>query len=384
MSAKYTYTFIDIPTQQKLGTLPLYGVNFTDLLSQGQGGAQAGTFTGSIRMDSDFVSGPQEVLDITRPEATAVWVDRDDTPIWCGILWTRTYQSDGRVLQLNAQTFSSYPSKVVWDPDDGSSTFTITDNPFNVIRYFYQYLATEASEEYNVGIGLESYHQNGDPIGTPDLFTTLTINKSDHKFLNEYINDQLKLGAEYRILPIINEAGQRVPMFQAGAPGALGVKQDGAEHSNPLQYPGDLSKYWLTNSAANAPTKMVGVGKADGSDQIVTIQLTDSTGRIGVDQVNNYDTTDTNLLDTLTINDLVLAGVQLDRPVYEIGGGRADTSWMLGDYRRIIIDDPYRFPGPVGGMARLVGWGLSPGDSDAIEQQTITIDNTSGLVALNV
>lgn len=376
---EYTYTFYDIRTQQKLGTLPLYGVNCTDLLLQGGGGAGAGSFTGSIRMDSDWVTSPQEILDITRPESTAVWMDRDDQPIWCGIVWTQTYQSDGRVLQLNAQTFSSYLDSVVWDPASlALASKTVTDNPHNIIRYLYQYLLTEASEEYDIGVILEEYHQ--DLAGT---MMTSTFARADHKYLREFADDALKAGAEYRILPMIID-GVRVPLLQSGVPNALGVTQNSADYGDPLQYPGDLSKYWLTNSASNAPTKLIGVGKATGQTEILAVQQGSTSGRIGVDKVVSYEISDQATLNLMVANDQQAAQAQLSRPVYELGGGTVDMSWKVGDYRRVVIDDPYRFPSPMSGAIRLVGWSLSPADSGAVEQQSITVDHVSNLVAVSV
>jgi hypothetical protein len=379
---KYTYTFIDIRSQQKLGTLPLYGVNCTDLLLQGAGGASAGTFTGSIRMDSDFAT-VDEILEITRPEATMIWMERDDTAIWCGILWTRTYQSDGRVLQLNAQTFSSYLSKVVWDPLSGVETYSLLANPHNMVRYLWRYLETEASEEYDVGVRREQYHEEYDPVAQPDKFITFDFVRAEHKALSEYASDALKAGGEYRIVPLVID-GIRTPQYQSGFPGTLGVTQDGAARSQPFQYPGDISKYWLTNSVSNAPTKLIGVGKSTGQDGIYTVQQGSTANRIGVDDVVSYETQDQTTLVQLTANDLLASQQQLNRPVYELNGANVDFGWGLGDYKYIIIDDPYRFGGPVGGYVRLVGWTLSPADSGSLEQQGITIDNASNLVALSV
>lgn len=381
---EYTYTFIDIRSQAKLGSLPLYGVNCSDLLLQGQGGAGAGTFTGSIRMDADFVSSAQEILDITSPLSTMVWMERDNSPIWCGILWTRTYQSDGRVLQLNAQTFSSYLSKVVWLPANPAIVeYSISDNPHNIIRYCWQYLITVADDQYDVGVKLEDYHVEGDAISTPNQFMTTLFDRGSRKTLSEYVGDALKLGAEYRIVPTLVD-GQRVPVFQAGLPNSLGVTQNSADQGAPYQYPGDIGKYWLTNSNANAPTRLIGVGKSSGQDDIVSVQDLSTTGRIGVDAVQSYDTDDNVQLARLTSSDVINMQNELNRPVYELNGGNVDLSWGLGDYRRIVIDDPYRFNTPVGGNVRLVGWSLSPSDSSNIEQMSITIDNVSNLVALNV
>lgn len=379
--AEYTYTFIDIRSQEKLGALPLYGVNCSDLLSRGAGGASAGTFTGSIRMDSDFVQSPQEILDLTRPEATMVWMEYDETPLWCGILWTRTYQSDGRVLQLNAQTFPSYLSSVVWDPEDPAVlTKQVDEWAPNIVRYLWQYLISEAAPEYNVGVHLEEYHAE---LADVSKFMHVTFDRAERKYLQEYAEEALKVGAEYKIVPSIID-GQRVPVFQSGYPNTLGLTQNAADLGVPLQYPGDMSKYWLTNSAANAPTKVIGVGKTSGQDDIVTVGQISTTGRIGVDKVISYDTGDLVTLTNLVASDQEAAQADLTRPVYEVAGGNIDLSWRLGDYRRVVIDDPYRFPGPVGGSVRLVGWSLSPPSSGGTAQFGITVSNTSNLVALNV
>jgi hypothetical protein len=373
---QYTYSFYNIRSQEKLGVLPLYGVNFTDLLVRGEGGASAGTFTGSIRMDNDLVT-TQEILDITRPEATAVWVDRDNVPIWCGILWTRTYQSDGRVMQLNAQTFSSYLSKVVWDPANPEKPRLLyTDVPYNMIRYLWRYLIVDAAEEYDVGVRLSPYQASTDTPMTIDFL------RSERKFLSEYLSLALKQGAEFRIVPRATSS-TRYPLLECGVPGSLGVAQDGAVQSSPFQYPGDLSKYWLTNSALGAPTKLIGIGKTTGQSEIVSVQQGDTTGRIGVDAVVNYDTTDLTTLTRLATHDLTVAQSELNRPVYELGPANTEVNWSLGDYKYIVIDDPYRFPTPVGGYVRLVGWGLSPASSDGVEQQSITIDDASKLVELD-
>lgn len=375
---EYTYTFIDIRSQQKLGALPLYGVNCTDLLVQNATGTVAGTFTGSTRMDGDFAT-TQEILDMTRPESTMIWMERDETPIWCGILWTRTYQSDGRVLQLNAQTFSSYHTKVVWRPADTNvHTYSLTDNPHNVIRYLWQYCISEASPEYDVGVRLEAYHQD-----VYDEVVTQVFNRTDYKPLREYGEDPMKAGAEYRIVPSIVD-GVRVPIFQSGPPNTLGVTQNAADQSTPYQYPGDLSKYWLTNSSANAPTRLIAIGKSEGQDEIVSVHQGSTTNRIGVDEVVSYETGDLTVLSRLGANDLTSKQSDLNRPIYEVAAGHAEPSFGLGDYRRVVIDDPYRFPQPMGGALRVVGWSLSPADSGGMEQQTIVIDNVSNLVALDV
>lgn len=387
--ANYTYTFYDLASKTKLGALPLYGVSASDVLAGPGGGALAGTFTGSIRMDADFTS-VQEILDMTRPESTGVWMDRNGTPIWGGICWTRTYQSDGRVLQLNAQGFASYHAKVVWWPTRGAlagaTQYDLTDNPHNIVRFLWQYLLEYASAEYDIGVTLEDYHQVGDPVLTPDLFTTTSFMLAERKTLDEYVKEALDLGAEFRIRHLFDSNGDRIARFESGPEGSLGVTAEAADYGESYEYPGELSKYWLTNSSAGAPTRLFGVGKGSGTDDIFTLQQGSIANRIGVDTIKSYETTDQAQLELLAANDLRILQRDLNRPVYDVGsgGGDIDMSWSLGDYRRIVIDDPYRFTQPVSGVARLTGWQLSPSDAGGVETLSITIDDPTVLEALNV
>jgi hypothetical protein len=386
--ANYTYTFYDIPSGTKLGSLPLYGVSVSDVLATGAGGASAGAMTGAIRMDSDFVQSAQEILDMTRPEATAVWMDRNETPIWCGILWTRTYQSDGRVMQFNAQGFQSYLSSVVWWPTRGPIAqipqYDLTENPHNCARFIYQYLRDYASAEYDIGVQLETYHQIGDVSLTPSLFTTISFLLDDHKYLSEYMDLALKAGAEYRIRPQLDANGNRVPIFESMPTGQLGVSAEGADVGESFEYPGEMAKYWYTNSAANAPTRLFGTGKSAGADAAFSLKQGSITGRIGVDKVQSYDTDDPVLVSSYASADIVAMQGDLNRPVYDIAGSDIDMGWSVGDRRRVIIDDPYRFTRPMSGIVRITGWQLSPSTSDGVETLSITIDNISSLVALNV
>jgi hypothetical protein len=384
---RYTYTFYDIPSRKKLGSLPLYGVSASDLLLKAGGGGSAGTFTGAIRMDSDFTSR-DEILSMTRPEGTAVWMDRDGTPIWCGIVWTRTYQSDGRVLQINAQTFSSYLSKVVWWPTRGSlaqiAQYDLVDNPHNVIRFLWNYLITYADLEYNVGVTLEPYHAFGDPALNPESFTTASFILQERKYLSEYVDSALTAGAEYRIRPCFDVSGERTALFESGPPLSLGVTPEAADYGESFEYPGELAKYWLTNSSANAPTRVFGVGKSTGTDDIFALKQGDTTGRIGVDTVRTYESAVLDEVDIAAATDLRTLQGDLNRPVYDVSGEYIDMGWSLGDHRRVVIYDPYRYELPMSGVVRLTGWQLTPASTGTTEQLSITIADPTVMEPLNV
>jgi hypothetical protein len=336
-------------------------------------------------MDSDFTT-VQEILDTTRPESTSVWMDRDDHPIWGGILWTRTYQSDGRVMQLNAQTFSSYPSSVVWYPKKVSyahNTKTLTDNPHNILRYCYQYFGSEASDEYDIGLTFEDYHQVGDAVANPDMYMTETFITTDLKWVQDHLAEALKNDCEYRIIVGLDENGDRFARFESGFGKTLGVTAEAAELGPSYQYPGEISKYFMTNSSAAAPTRLFGVGRTQGAEDITGVVQGPTTNRIGVDKVVSYETS--NIVQMTRMEQVDLANQSdLQRPVYEIAGPDIDLDWAVGDYRRVIINDPQRFPTRVGGVVRLTGWQLSPAESDSGEALAVTIDDASLLEPLNV
>lgn len=385
---EYTYTFYEARTGVKLGSLPLYGVSASDVLAGGQTtNTIAGTFTGAIRMDSDFTT-PQEILDITRPECTTVWMDRDGIPFWAGILWTRTYQSDGRVLQFQAQTFPSYFSKVVWYPTRGTLAsvpkYSFQANPYNHVRLMWEYLANYASEEYNLArVVLEDSHFDSDAVTSPELWPTFQYNIPDRKFLSEYVDNAVKAGCEFRMRPTIDN-GERVVVYESGLTGTLGVPSAAADDGEVFQYPTDIAKYWLTDSITSAPSRVFGIGKSNGADDIFSrIDISDK-NRLGIDEVISFDTSDPVVLTRQTQGALDAGQQQLQRPVYDLANESVNVSWNVGDYRRIIIDDPLRFSTPVSGVVRLVGYQLSPAGSDTVETQSITIDNATSLVPVNV
>jgi hypothetical protein len=82
---------------------------------------------------------------------------------------------------------------------------------------------------------------------------------------------------------------------------------------------------------------------------------------------------------------LALTKPPIINPVYEVAGENVDMSWSVGDYRRVVIDDPFRYPdGPVAGTVRLIGYRLTPSSSQGPETLALVIDDESKLVLQSV
>ena len=99
--ATYRYLFADLLTNTIIGELPLTGVSFTQQLNQ------AGTFQGHVLL-SALSANQFNVSNATIPAKCALYVDRDGTLVWGGVIWNRSYNSTSQQLSFSAREFESY------------------------------------------------------------------------------------------------------------------------------------------------------------------------------------------------------------------------------------------------------------------------------------
>lgn len=380
---EYQYIFDDVLTRAKLGTLPLYGVSCSDFLSYDS--TKPGNFTGTIRMD-DRQYTSRQILDWTEPGKTRLWIERDGSLIWGGMIWTRTYQSDGRSMQLSGQTFASYPGTVFLDFGGASVGIDGLGEPYSVLRLIWRYLRNELSgipplpTYYNIGVTLEAFH--ADPT-VPNV--TTTWNASDNKYLQAYVDELLGMNAEFRIRVFYSTTGVRTAQFESHKKGGLGTSAAASIDVPVLRYPGDISKYWMTDSTSVAAHKILGLGIASGNATLRYIGFDHPAGYVGLNLIKSYATDDQAILQANVDADVQLVKPPVVKPVYELSGDKVDMNFQLGDHRRVVIDDPYRYPdGPVAGTVRITGWQLSPESSLGNESLSLTIDDTSKLVTVGV
>jgi hypothetical protein len=359
MTHTYSYIFDDAVSKQKRGTLPLYGVAFSDILSFDS--IRSGQFTGTIRMDNDQYSAAK-ILDITTPGRVRLWVERDGQIIWGGIVWTRTYQSDGRSMQISAQTFPSYLRTVILQTAT-SLTVDRIDAPHNILRVPWEYCINTLPEGggvipafYDIGVSLEPYHYN--PADGIALAEVHWLQNAD-KYFSELAGDMLKLDAEFRIRTFYTST----PTVQTTDRGIL-------------KYPGNISKYWMTDAATDAAHLILGVGAREMSQQLTYKAFLTPPG-FGLNQIREYSATTMAELQTAVQHDLPLSQPPISTPVFELSGPAIDMSFNVGDWRHVVIDDPYRYPTVVAADIRIMGWQLTPESSDGIERLALTIgDNT--------
>jgi len=94
----YTYLFCDLRTDTLLAELPLADVTYSFELNG------IGSLRGTIPYSAETL--PLDPETASTPGRTAVYVDRDGTLVWGGIIWTRTDAAGGKMIQ--AAEFLSY------------------------------------------------------------------------------------------------------------------------------------------------------------------------------------------------------------------------------------------------------------------------------------
>ncbi|NEB83977.1 hypothetical protein G3I43_07265 [Streptomyces anulatus] len=100
----YTYLFCDLLTDELLAELPMSDVSYSTELNG------IGTLTGTIPYsDETLPLGPDAA---SVPSRTALYVDRDGTIVWAGIIWTRELVKGGKAIQA-AELLSYYAHRHV-------------------------------------------------------------------------------------------------------------------------------------------------------------------------------------------------------------------------------------------------------------------------------
>jgi hypothetical protein len=98
--ATYRYFVVNLVTNRPIAEIPFKGVSYEKVLTG------AGTFSG------DILSSPETanlaLYETTMPGRTGLYVVRNGVCVWGGIIWSRSYNVNERVLRVSASEFTSY------------------------------------------------------------------------------------------------------------------------------------------------------------------------------------------------------------------------------------------------------------------------------------
>jgi hypothetical protein len=100
-ASEYTFITYDLRTMARLAELPLSGVSFGDKLNGSE------TMTGRVNLNASSVQ-QTDMVAATERGRTGLYIDRAGVPVWDGIVWDRSYDSDSTQLTLSCASTWSY------------------------------------------------------------------------------------------------------------------------------------------------------------------------------------------------------------------------------------------------------------------------------------
>lgn len=357
--AQYRYLFADLLTNTILGELPLTNVNFTQQLNA------SGTFSGSLLL-SGVDAATYNVDASTIPARTAVYVDRDGTLIWGGILWGREYDSKSQTLKLQAREFESYFER----------RRITTTTVFNAVDQLtaVQTLITnaQAASAGNIGVQL-----GGETSG---IDITRTFYGYERKTVYGAIQDLSKAldGFDFRIYVYYDSNGNPAKLLKLGYP-RLGETYTTTSLTIPVfQLPGNIVEYTYPEDGSIAANTVYALGAGSNEGKLIETAVDGQKLIDGwplLEEAPNYsDISDTVLLGQLAQGQVAVVSY----PPTTIKLSQTPTmdpilgSYEIGDDARFIaLDD--RFPSGIDAIYRVVALNVTAGENNNPELVTATL-----------
>lgn len=358
--ATYRYFTADLLTGTVLGDVPLYG---TWMSKQING---AGSFNGTFRLGTTVLNDTL-MLNNTTPGKTALYVERDGTLIWGGILWSRSYESQGGTVQLTGQTFESYFDRV-------AATDHIIQQGVEQVALFKNLIdQMQAQAQSNIGLTYASLPSTG-------INRTILLPGYEFHMYQEAIAQLLEAvdSFEYTI-NVTASATQDVPnkVVTVGYPTLNSTVTD-----QYYDFPGTIKNYWWPETTSEGGTKFAGRGYGSGN-KAPTAVVVDGTaiaaGYPSLWKVGSYNNiADATLLDSKVRRDALAYAIPVNNPTIELKSdvGIGFTGWnLLGAPITAYIADSKRFPTGMTATRRLLGWEFNPASGTSPEVVKLTLSN---------
>lgn len=348
--AHVRYVFGDLRTGLVSSEIALQGVTLNNKLNG------VGNMQGTLQLDQSGQNN-LDLINATIPGKSFVVVERNDVPVWDGIVWTRTYQAQAKIMQLSMKTRAGYLEKMLIDSDVNY----IGEEQRNIMVNLLFLL--QADPNRNLGVTLP-------PATYPTAISRdLVVLASEFKTFFSVISSIADgdNGFDWTI-DIIRQNDSYLRTLRIGYP-YLGATNPGALT---FDYPGAVTNYYETEGMSQAGTKVILLGSGEGSSMI-TATYEDlamySNGWLRFDTTYaRKDVNDQNQASDLVQNQGILRRPPMATLKVFV---KADVdpvfgSYNLGDTASIAIKDP-RHPNGITFTSRMVAYDYRPPSNDNVE-----------------
>jgi hypothetical protein len=362
MTTTYRYLFADLLTNDLLGELPLTGVSFNQQLNQ------AGTLQGHLLL-SGVNSAGLNVDASTIPARCAIYVDRNGTLVWGGVVWGRDYNSANQTLTITAREFESYFERRRITAD---AVFTNVDQ-LTVAQSIFN--TAQSATNGNIGVIV--------PTNTSGVLISRTYYGYEFKQVYGAVQDLSRAldGFDFNI-QVSYSSGVPTKTLVLGYP-RIGTEYSVTSITAPVfSLPaGNIVEYSYPEDGSIAANTIYGLGAGSNEGKLISTQSDATLLTAGwpllEDQANYSDITNTTLLGEITQG--VLNGLSTPPTTIKVAVPAYQDpeygTYSIGDDARLIITDN-RFPDTLDAVYRIVGLNVQPGE-DNPERVTITLTNTS-------
>lgn len=353
----YTYLIADTRTGQILDELPLTNVTFDKKLND------TGTFRGNLQVTDPNVS-IRDPRVLTTPGRSCLYVDRDGTLLWGGIIWTTTYAVSTGSLDISAADFLSYFEHrfVLGSPlaADVGSMPPITYDDVDQLAIARDLVRTaQAHPGGDLGIGFTGPAASG-------VTRSVGYAPSDLKVVADALKDLATAagGFDFVVDVRYGDDGRPVRELRAGFPrlgqaGGPYVWEFGANMID-FSWPQDASIMGSRVFTQGSGGQALGLASEEPADWPL-LELTTS----------QIDTDDPGLLRDWAAGTLAVQDRPVALPVLTV---RADAYpqvglYEVGDDARMVVDDLF-FPGrQLDVTMRILSMAVTPGDEGQEEVQ---------------
>lgn len=349
----YRYIFGSLRNEQVIAEIDLFGTFITMEMNVG------GQLNGSFILDQTGRRN-QDLLDATIPGKNFAIVERNGIPIWGGIVWSQTYQSQAKEVQLFCQSFETYPAKQLIRTDFARTNV----EQLSIFRSLWTDMQSIPERNLNINVPTS-------PL-TNIVLKNIDILATDFKFYGEVMSSlsDAENGFDWYITITKDSNGNYRKDLLIGYP-ILGTPQSNT--TTTIEYPGAILNYYQTQSMSDAGTNTFVVGAGEGSSMLVAESKSPTLLSAGWPRwdviVSRKDVSDVSLIGGIANQEgatrrppmtVIKASMKGELPP-EFG------SFGLGDALNLFIRDA-RNPNGLLINTRMLRWELQPSSSQNVEE----------------
>lgn len=368
--AQYTYLIADLRTNTILGELPLASVKWSQKL------CDCGTLKGQTILTPKIAALNPYTL--TTPTSRAIYVLRGDNPVWGGIIWTRKYDSESKVLSIGAADWWSYYNHRYILPVLSGTAYADTEY---VASLSTAYTATEQNLIVRNLIAEAASHTGG------DIGITVDNNSSDINRDRSYYGYQLKdVGSALQDL--CNVLNGPDMLFDVGPTDSQGrptrLLRLGAPHLGQQGSPwvwelgGNMRSYVWPSDGTRMETRAFATsdGTAEGTPIGVAEDLTRyNNGWPLLEGAQQYSgVSEAQTLIDHAASDQFVNRLPVVLPTFQVDGSLSPTvdDFSVGDDCRLVIKDEF-FTAGLDTSSRIIGLDVTVSDQGGEETVQLTM-----------